>query len=66
MWACSDRPRGSVIKLKESKFVLLIREKFFIGRVVRHWNRLHREAVDALSLTLLKARLEEALRNLVQ
>lgn len=34
-------------------------------RVVRHWHRLPREAVDAPSLEVLKARLDGALGNLV-
>jgi len=34
-------------------------------RVVRHWTRLPREAVDAPSLAVLKARLDGALSNLV-
>jgi len=34
-------------------------------RVVRHWHRLPREAVDVPSLDLLKARLDGALSNLV-
>jgi len=34
-------------------------------RVVRHWHRLSREAVDAPSLAVLKARLDGALSNLV-
>ncbi|KAK4818442.1 hypothetical protein QYF61_013129 [Mycteria americana] len=34
-------------------------------RVVRHWNRLPREAVDAPSLEVFKARLDGALSNLV-
>ncbi|KFZ60837.1 hypothetical protein N321_10586, partial [Antrostomus carolinensis] len=42
-----------------------IRKKFFPVRVVRHWNRLPREAVDAPSLEVFKARLAEALSNLV-
>ncbi|KFZ56213.1 hypothetical protein N321_14034, partial [Antrostomus carolinensis] len=42
-----------------------IRKKFFTVRVVRHWNRLPREAVDAPSLEVLKARLDEALSNLI-
>jgi len=38
---------------------------FFTVRVVKHWNRLPREAVDAPSLAVFKARLDEALSNLV-
>ena len=34
-------------------------------RVVSHWNRLPREAVDAPSLEMFKARLDGALNNLV-
>jgi len=32
---------------------------------MRHWDRLHREVVDAPSLEALKARLDGALSNLV-
>ncbi|KFV18970.1 hypothetical protein N340_03172, partial [Tauraco erythrolophus] len=52
-------------KLKEGRFRLDIRKKFFPLRVVKHWNRLLREAVDASSLELFQARLDEALSNLV-
>ncbi|KFR09070.1 hypothetical protein N306_11591, partial [Opisthocomus hoazin] len=52
-------------KLKEGRFRLDIRKKFFTMRVVRHWNRLPREAVDAPSLEVFKARLDGALTNLV-
>jgi len=38
---------------------------FFTMRLVKHWNMLPREAVDASSLEVFKARLEGALRNLV-
>jgi len=34
-------------------------------RVVKHWKRLHREAVDAPSLEAFKARLDGAFSNLV-
>ncbi|KFV55931.1 hypothetical protein N341_03478, partial [Tyto alba] len=41
------------------------RKEFFTVRVVRHWNRLPREAVDAPSLEVFKARLDGALSNLI-
>ena len=40
-----------------------IRNKFFTIRVVRHWNRLLREVLHALSLEKFKVSLEQALSN---
>jgi len=62
---CSDRTRGNSLKLKKGRFRLDIRKKFFTMRVVRHWNRLPREAADAPSLEVLEDRLDGALSNLV-
>ncbi|KFW72207.1 hypothetical protein AS28_15179, partial [Pygoscelis adeliae] len=53
------------LKLKEGRYRLDIRKTLFTMRVVRHWNRLPREAVDAPSLEAFKARLGGALSNLV-
>ena len=39
--------------------------KFFTVRLVKHYNRLPREVVDAPSLEVFKARLDGALSNLV-
>ncbi|KFV18113.1 hypothetical protein N340_13062, partial [Tauraco erythrolophus] len=52
-------------QLKEGRFRLDLRKKFFTQRVVRHWNRLPREVVAAPSLEVFKAMLDEALGNLV-
>jgi len=63
--ACRDRTRVNGLKLKEGRFRLDIRKKFFMMRVVRHWHRLPREAVAAPSLEVFKARLDGSLSNLV-
>jgi len=58
--------RGNGFTLKEGRFRLDIRKKFFKKRVVRHWPRLPREMIDAPSLGTFKARLDGALSNLIQ
>ena len=61
----NSRRRGNGFKLKDGRFRLCFRRKFFTRRVVRCWNGLPREVVDAPSLEVFKARLDEALGNLV-
>jgi len=63
--ACSNRIRDNGFKLKEGTFRFAIRKISVIMRVVRYWNRLPREAVDAPSLQVFKTRLGGALSNLV-
>ncbi|KFZ57796.1 hypothetical protein N338_04432, partial [Podiceps cristatus] len=63
--ACSDRMRGNGFKLEGGRFRLAVRKKLFTMRVVRHWNRLPREAVDVPSLEVFQARLDGALSSRV-
>jgi len=57
--------RGNGFKLKEGRFILDRREKFFTLRVVSHWNRLPKEVANAHSLDVFKAKLDGALSNLL-
>jgi len=50
---------------KEGRFRLDIMKKFFTIRVVKHWDRLHSEVVDASSLETHKVRLPGTLSNLI-
>jgi len=58
--------RGSGFKLKEGRFRLGNRKKFFTVRVVRYRNRLPSEVVNVPSLEAFQARLDGAVSNLAQ
>ena len=63
--AYRDKTKGNGFKLEEDRFRLDIRKKFFTVRVVRHWNRLPSEVVNAPSLEGFKTMLGGTLSNLI-
>ncbi|KAK4810867.1 hypothetical protein QYF61_008839 [Mycteria americana] len=61
----SDTMRGNGSKLSQGRFRFDFRKHVFTKRVVKHWNRLPREVVDAPCLSVFKRHLDNALNNML-
>lgn len=57
--------KGIGYKVKEFRFRLDIREKFFAVRAVRHWNRLLIKVVDVPFWEVFKVKLIEPRRHMI-
>jgi len=62
----SDRTHGNGSKLHQEKFRLENKKLFFTERVVKCWNRLPRDVINAPNLSVLKRYLDNALNNMLQ
>lgn len=62
---CTDRMSGNGSKLPQEKFRLDIRKHFFSERVVKPWNTLPKELIDAPSLPVFKRHLGNALNDML-
>ena len=51
---CCNRTKRNGFKIKKDRFRQYIRKKSFTVMIVRHWNRLPIDVVDALSLETFK------------
>ena len=63
--ACCNRTRGNGFKLRQARFSLDRRKKYFTIWVLKHWTRLPREVVETPFLDTFKVGLDGALSNFV-
>lgn len=63
--AATDRTRGHSLNLRQGKYRVDIRKKFFTEVIIKYWNTLPGEVVESPSLDIFKQRLDVALVAMV-
>jgi len=61
---CSDRVKSNGLKLEQRKFHANMQKNLFMVRMMEHWNRLPREAVES-PMEIFKTWLDAFLCNLL-
>ena len=61
----SDRMRGNGLKLCQGRFRWDLRQHFFTEGIVKCWNRLPKEVVEASSLEVFERRIDAELKDMV-
>lgn len=62
---CCYRARGYAFKLKEGRFKLDLKKKYFTTGVVKHCTRLTRVVIDVPSQEMFKVRLDRTCNNTI-
>ena len=57
--AGETRTRGHGLKIRGNRFRTELRQNFFTQRVVNLWNSMPSEAIEATSLNVFKARIDQ-------
>lgn len=60
-----DRMRQNVLKLYRGRLKTDIRRRFFIGRVIKHWNRLPKVMVESPSMEMLRKKKKKSVKSVV-
>ena len=60
-----NRTRSNSLKLEHRKFCTNMWKKFFMAKLMEHWNRLPKEVVESPSMETFKTHLNACLSDLL-